>query len=135
MHLVALNKKPFEFFSIFQTFYNEIKTQFGISIWTLRTDNGHEYLSHSFQQFMHFHSILYQTSCVYTSQQNGVIEHKNNILFKQLNILLIHGEAILTACYFINHMPSLVLDNKIPHFTLFPHESLYPLPLKVFGFT
>ena len=32
-------------------------------------------------------------------------------------------------------MPSSVLENKIPHSILFPHESLHPLPPKVFGST
>jgi len=32
-------------------------------------------------------------------------------------------------------MPSLVLENKIPHSILFSHESLHLLPLKVFGST
>jgi len=32
-------------------------------------------------------------------------------------------------------MPSLVLDNKIPHSILFPCDPLRPLPLKVFGST
>jgi len=32
-------------------------------------------------------------------------------------------------------MPSSVLNNKIPHSILFPHEPLHPLPLKVFGST
>ena len=33
-------KNLFELFSIFQMFYNEIKNQFGISIWILHSDNG-----------------------------------------------------------------------------------------------
>ena len=32
-------------------------------------------------------------------------------------------------------MPSSILENKIPHSILFPHEPLHPLPFKVFGFT
>jgi len=66
MHLVVLMKNRFELFSIFQTFYNEIKTQFGILIWTLRSDNGREYLSQSSKQFMASYEILNQASCAYT---------------------------------------------------------------------
>jgi len=66
MHLVIFNETSSELFHIFQSFFNEIKTQFGVSIGVLRSDNGHEYLSHSFKQFMASHDILHQTSCAYT---------------------------------------------------------------------
>jgi len=56
-------KNHSELFSIFQIFYNEIKNKFGISIRILRSDNGCEYLSHSFKNFMASHGILHQTSC------------------------------------------------------------------------
>jgi len=67
-------KNYFELFSIFQIFYNETKNQFGISIRILCSDNGREYLSHSFKNFMASHGIRHQTSCAYTPQQNGVVE-------------------------------------------------------------
>jgi len=132
-----------ELFHIFQSFFNEIKTQFGVSIRVLRSDNGREYLSHSFKQFMASHGILHQTSCAYTPQQNGVAERKNRHLIETTRTLLIHGavlehfwgDVILTACYLINRMPSSVLKNNIPHSILFPHDSLHPLPLRVFGST
>jgi len=44
-------KNHFELFSIFQSFFNEIKNQFGVSIQILRNDNAREYLSNSFNIF------------------------------------------------------------------------------------
>jgi len=35
MYLVVLMKNHFELFYVFQSFYNDIKTQFGVSIRTL----------------------------------------------------------------------------------------------------
>jgi len=61
-----LIKSRSELFTIFQSFYNEIKNQFGVSIRTLRSDNARECLSHSFNTFMKSHDILHQASCVYT---------------------------------------------------------------------
>jgi len=92
---------------------------------------------------MSSHGILHQTSCTYTPQQNGVAERKNRHLIETTRTLLIHGEvlghflgdAILSACYLINHMPSSILKNNIHHSILFPHEHLHPLPLRVFGST
>jgi len=37
----------------------KFKNQFEISIRILRSDNGREYLSHSFKNFMAFHGILH----------------------------------------------------------------------------
>jgi len=140
---VILMENHSELFSIFQIFYNKIKNHFGISIRILRNDYGREYLSHSFKNFMVFHGILHQTSCAYTPQQNGVAEHKNRHLVETTHTILIHGDVpqhfwgdvILSACYLINRMASLVLDNKIPHSILFPHDLLHSLPPKVFGST
>lgn len=125
-------KSRSELFSIFQSFYNEIQTQFGVSIRTFRSDNAREYLSHSFKAFMASHGILHQTSCAYTPQQNGVAERKNRHLIETTRTLLLHGhvpqtfwgDALLTACYLINRMSSSVLNNQIPHSILFPSQPL-----------
>jgi hypothetical protein len=87
--------------------------------------------------------ILHQTSCPHTPQQNGVAERKNRHLIETTRTLLLHGnvpsqfwgDAVLTACYLINRMPSSVLDDKIPHSIIFPHSPLHPLPPRVFGST
>ena len=72
LHLVIFNVKRSELFSIFQNFYQEIKTQFGVPICILCSDNARENLSHEFQNFMASHNILHQTSCAHTLHQNGV---------------------------------------------------------------
>jgi len=134
-------KNRYELFSIFQSFFNEIKNQFRVSIRILRCDNACEYLSHSFNTFMKSRDILHQTSCAYTPQQNRVAECKNRHLVETTRALLIHGgvpqrfwgDAILSACYLSNGMTSSILNNKIPHSILFPHEPLHLLPLKVIG--
>ena len=130
-----------ELFSIFEKFYKEIKTLFGVSIRTLRSDNAREYLSQQFQTFMSSNGILHQTSCPHTPQQNGVVERKNRHLVETTRTLLLHGnvplrfweDAVLTACYLINRMPSPVLNNKIPHSILFSHSPLHPIPPRVFA--
>ncbi|RVW90087.1 Retrovirus-related Pol polyprotein from transposon TNT 1-94 [Vitis vinifera] len=87
--------------------------------------------------------ILHQSSCAHTPQQNGVAERKNRHLVETARTLLLHshvpfrfwGDAILTACYLINRMPSSVLHDQIPHSLLFPDQPLYFLPPRVFGCT
>jgi len=80
-------------FTIFQSFYNEAKNQFGDFVHTFRSDNTHEYLSLSFQNFMDSHGILHQISYAYTPQNNGVAKCKNKHLIKTTRIMLIIGEV------------------------------------------
>nr|CAN79281.1 hypothetical protein VITISV_034553 [Vitis vinifera] len=138
-----LMKNRVELFSIFQKFYAEIQTQFNISIRVLRSDNAREYFSAPFTSFMSHHGILHQSSCVHTPQQNGVAECKNRHLVETVGTILLHsnvsfcfwGDAVLTACYLTNRMPSSVLHDQIPHSLLFPDQPLYFLPPRVFGCT
>ena len=138
-----LMKNRAELFSIFQKFYVEIQTQFIISIRVLCSDNVREYFSVPFTSFMSQHGIIHQSSCAHTPQQNGVAERKNQHLVETARTLLLHsngpfrfwGDAILTACYLINPIPSSVLHDQIPHSLLFPDQPLYFLPPRVFGCT
>ncbi|RVW29613.1 Retrovirus-related Pol polyprotein from transposon TNT 1-94 [Vitis vinifera] len=106
-------------------------------------DNVREYFSAPFTSFMSHHGILHQSSCAHTPQQNGVAERKNRHLVETARTILLHsnvpfrflGDAVLTACYLINRMPSSVLHDQIPHFLLFPDQPLYFLPPRVFGCT
>jgi len=70
--------------------------------------------------------IIHDSSCVYTPQQNGVIERKNRHLLNTTRALLFQekvlknywGEAVLTVAYMINRLPSHILENKSPFKTL-----------------
>ena len=64
--------------------------------------------------------IIHESSCVNTSQQNGVAERKNRHLLNVTQALLFQGnvpksywgEALLIATHVINRLPSHVLENK-----------------------
>ena len=119
---IYLMKSRYKLFSHFSSFCAEIQTQFHVSMQTLRSDNAKEYLSKPFQSFMLQHGILYQTLCVDTLSQNGVVERKNRhllvawALLFQMNVPKIFlVDAISTACFFINRMPSLVLNWATPY--------------------
>ena len=92
---VFLMKSRSELFSIFQKFCAEIRTQFGVVIKTLRSDNAREYFSQQFNEFMSSQGILHQSSCAYTPQQNGIAERKNRHLIETARTLLLHNQVPL----------------------------------------
>ncbi|MFS7989993.1 putative RNA-directed DNA polymerase [Helianthus anomalus] len=139
---VYLLKSRSEINSIFHEFHAYVKTQFKTSIQTLRTDNAKEYLSTDFSTYLKSQGIIHETSCAYTSQQNGVAERKNRHLLDVTRTLMIHshvprhfwGDAVLTAAYLINRMPSSVLRGQTPFSVLFPRGTPFPLEPQIFGY-
>ncbi|XP_077232595.1 uncharacterized protein LOC143869939 [Tasmannia lanceolata] len=78
MTCVYLLKDRSQVFFAFKNFYAEITNQFGCSLKCLRTDNALEFVlsTNGFQDYLSSHGITHQSSCAYTSQQNGVAERK-----------------------------------------------------------
>ena len=132
---------------IFKTFYNMIYTQFETKIKVLRSDNGREYFTKLLSDFFSQNGIFQQSSCVDTPQQNGIAERKNKHLLEVARALLFThkvpkifwGDAVLTATFLINRMPSKVLKFATPisEFSkIFPQTKIpSTLPLKTFGCT
>ena len=116
-------KSHYELFYYFSSFCVEIQTQFYVSVQTKRSDNAKEYLSKPFQSFMLQYEILYQISYVDTPSQNEVAERKNRLILETARALLflmhvpkhIWADAVSTACFLINRMPSSVLNWATPY--------------------
>ncbi|KAK4269917.1 hypothetical protein QN277_023013 [Acacia crassicarpa] len=136
-----LMKHRSELFTHFRHFFAEIQTQFNTPVKILRSDNAKEYFSAPFTEYMQNHSLLHQSSCVDTPAQNGITERKNHHLFETARALMFHSgvpksfwaDAVSAACFFINHMPSAVLNGEIPYSILFPTTKLFPVDPKIFG--
>lgn len=117
--LLPSKDRVFEAFVNFQTY---VTNHFNAKIKVLRSDNGGEYTSHTFKAHLANHGILHQTSCPYTPQQNGVAERKNRHLMEVARSMMFHknmprrfwGDAVMTACYLINRIPTKVLDDLSP---------------------
>lgn len=119
-------------------------TQFYATPQILRSDNRGEYVNSTFREFLSKHGMLHQTSCPITPQQNGVAERKNRTLLEISRALLIEShspahlwpEAIATATYLTNHLPSKPLNYKTPLATLSSFVTLpssHSLPPRIFG--
>ncbi|PKU66893.1 Retrovirus-related Pol polyprotein from transposon TNT 1-94 [Dendrobium catenatum] len=129
-----------ETFLKFQHFFNLIKTQFNTTIKILRSDGGGEYRSTNFSTFLSQHGIQHQMSCPYTPEQNGVSERKHRHLIETTRTLL-HAahlplkfwlEALHTANYLINQLPSKTLHFDTPYHLLHRQQPSYT-HLKTFG--
>jgi hypothetical protein len=90
-------------------------------------------MSNDFQSFLQSKGIISQCSCSYTPQQNGVAERKNRHLLDVVRTLLIENsvppkfwvEALITATYLINRLPSQVLGLESPYFRLHHCPPIY----------
>lgn len=126
----------------FKSFYAMICTQFNTKLQVLRSDNGGEYLSRDLSSFFYESSIVHQTTCPGTPEQNGVAEQKNRHILEVVCAIIFTmnvpktfwSEAIQTVVYLMNRMPSPVLSLKSLLEVLSSNTSLYHLPLKTFGY-
>ncbi|XP_020704869.2 uncharacterized protein LOC110115833 [Dendrobium catenatum] len=123
-----------------QILINLIQTQFNSKIKNLRSDGGGEYTSREFTKLLNHHGIHHQLTCPYTPEQNGIAERKHRHLIETTRTLL-HAsnlslkfwlEALLTANYLINRLPSKTLNFDNPYNLLHGHQPSYN-HLKTFG--
>jgi len=135
-----LMKNKSEVLSHFQEFSNFVENQFNYKIKTFRTDNGTEFVNQNFTNYLKQKGISHQTTCVYTPQQNGVSERKNRHLLEITRVLLFQSkipktfwsDAVLTATYLINRLPSMNLNYKSPLEILYKRKIIID-HLRVFG--
>jgi len=142
MTWIYLMRHKTEVLKCFKDFYACVKNQFNTQVRVIRTDNGTEYVNNEFANFLSAEGILHQTSCPDTPPQNGVAERKNRHLLEVARSLMytmnvpkfLWSEAVLTATYLINRIPSRVLQMKTPYEMLFGKNE-FIVPPKVFGCT
>ena len=124
-------------------FLLEIVTQYETMVRVLRTDNALEFTQKAIEELCGAHGIVHQTTCPYTSQQNGVAERKHQHLLDMVRTLLLAMrvpqylwcEAVLTATYLVNCLPSAALGGAVPLQRLIPAADIFSLPPRVFGCT
>jgi transposase InsO family protein len=109
-------------FDKFKAYKVLVENQIGTKIKTLRSNNGGEFMSKNFDDFLRECGIQRQTSAPYTPQQNGVAEQANRtimecvksmILAEQLD-LEFWAEVVNIAVYIKNPCPTEALDSKTP---------------------
>ena len=85
----------------------------GKKLKTFRTDNGGEYTSKKFEEFLQSEGIRQEYTIPKTSEQNGVTERLNRTLVESAHSMLLdarlkhefRAEAVSTAVYIRNRCP------------------------------
>lgn len=91
---------------------------FGRKPRVIRSDGGGEFTGHELLSFYKAEGIETQLTVPYSPQQNGVADRKNRSLQEMANCMLLDadlpkrywGEAVLTAAYIQNRLPSRVVE-------------------------
>ena len=107
----------------FANFYTLLHTQVGAAIKRIRTDNGSEYISHVFNEFVKRNGIIHEYTHTYTPQSNGKAERFNRTLIECANAIRFRaglpigmwGVAVQGAVYLINRLPSKAIYNEVPY--------------------
>ena len=94
----------------------------GHKLKTLRTDNGGEFMSSEFQNFLKIEGVRHELTVPKTPQQNGVAERLNSTLVESARTILIQArllqkfwvEALNTTVYLHNRSPTRAVDGATP---------------------
>jgi len=106
-------KHKSEVFEKFKEFHAEVTNFTDNRIKTLRTDNGGEYTSFAFEQYLKMNGIRHEVTTPHTPQQNGISERLNRTLQEMAMSQILHAglpkcfwaDSIATACYVRNRLP------------------------------
>ena len=120
---VYILKQKSEVFDTFKAWKAMVENMYDSKIKVVRSDNGGEYVSREFENFLRKEGILHQTSIPKTPQQNGVSERKNRSLVERVRSMIsdaglpktFWAEALNTANHVMNRSPSAAINNMTPY--------------------
>ena len=81
-------KQKSEVVGVFMKFKVRVENESGCTIHILRSDNGKEYTSETFNHFCEEARIEHQLTTPYTPQQNGVSERRNRFIMEMTRCML-----------------------------------------------
>ena len=124
---VYLLKRKDEVFQRFAEWKAMVENSCGRRLKVLRSDNGGEYTSKEFQEYLKAEGVLHERTVPKTPQQNGVAERLNRTLVEMVRTMLIEsnldqrfwGEAISTAVYLRNRSPTKAVTGMTPFEALY----------------
>ena len=100
-----------------------VENSTGQKLKILRTDNGGEFTSTQFENFLKSEGVRHERTIVKTPEQNGVAERINRTLIETVRSMLADSklppkfwaEALATATYLHNRSPTKAVTGATPH--------------------
>ena len=116
-----LHKKS-DAFMEFKGWKVEVESQSSYKVKCLRTDNGGEFTSNAFEEYLKRHGIRHEVTNPDTPEQNGKAERANLTIMDHVRAMLhqaglsrrFWAEAARHAAWLINRTPTRALKNKAP---------------------
>ena len=101
----------------------EVEKLLGRSLKTLRIDNGGEFTSKEFKEYLRKEGIKHELTIPKCPEQNGVVERLNRTLMEMVHSMLADSElpksfwakALSTAVYLCNRSPTKAVEGKTPY--------------------
>lgn len=130
-----------EVFVVFQDYVAKIETHYNLKIAHLYCDNGTEYLSNEYKAFCVKKGIQYHLTNPHTSQQNSISERMNRTIVEKSRAMIFNanlekefwGEAVLTAVYLINLIPTTSIPKNVTPYELRRNKKPKIQYLRTFG--
>ena len=131
--------------SIILAFIRLLQNQFDTTPKCFRSDNARDFFNRQVSSFFEDTGIVHESSCPYTPEQNGASKRKIRHLMEVARAMMftshapkhLWSEALLTAVYLVNRLPSKIMSFKslkdvfLHHY---PKVQLGPeLSLHIFG--
>jgi len=112
-----------EVFKYFMLWKAMVEKSTGRKVKTLRSDNGGEYTSKQFQDYLDSEGVKHERTIPKTPQQNGVAERFNRTIIEMVRTMLIQSklpqkfwaEALATAVHLRNISPTKAVDCMTPY--------------------
>jgi transposase InsO family protein len=103
-------------------FQARVEAESGCKLLALQTDRGGEFTSKEFMEYCAADGVHRQLTAPYSPQQNGVVERRNAMVAGTARCLLkakglpawFWGEAVNTAVYLLNRVPTKAVEGKTP---------------------
>ena len=120
---IYIIKHKDEVFQKFLEWKAVVEKSTGRQLKALRSDNGGEYLSSEFKNYLSKEGIRHELTIPKTPEQNGVAERMNRTLVECVRSMLVDAklphkfwaEALSTAVYLRNRSPTKAVEDKTPY--------------------
>ena len=120
---VYIIRRKADAFDCFKEWLALVTRETNLTVKILRTDNGGEFTSKTFEKYLRDDGIKHQTTAPHISAQNGKAERLHRTLFDRARAIMsendfppkLWGECVKAAAYLKDRTPTRTLKNMTPY--------------------